>query len=376
MDCSGRNIANGVNVAVTFDDTIREVVACNTPFDTWIAPGWIDLQVNGFAGVDYNSPETTVEDVERSIRALFATGVTRFFPTVITASPDVMAGALRRLALSRERLSCGGAIEGFHVEGPHIAAEDGPRGAHPRHWVRPPDLDEFHRWQEAAEGRVRMVTLSPEWPEAPHYIERIVEEGIVVAIGHTAATTAQIGDAVSAGATVSTHLGNGTHAVLPRHPNYIWDQLAEDRLMAGFIADGIHLDARFLKVALRAKGLERSLLVTDASAPAGAPPGRYRLGEQQVDLTAEGRVVLAGTEKLAGSALSMDRAVENVARMSGLSLPDAVRLATINPAKAAGIQGRGRGLVPGERADMVQFRCHGGRIEVLRTWVGGVKQPF
>src|ERR1017187_6735405 len=197
-----------------------------------------------------------------------------------------------------------------------------PAQSRRRPWVRPPDLDEFYRWQDAARGRIRIVTLSPEWPQAPRYIERITAEGVVASIGHTKAGAAQIADAVAAGATLSTHLGNGAHQLLRRHPNYIWEQLAEDRLMAGFIVDGIHLGAAFLKSAIRAKTVERSLLVTDAATPAGAVPGRYYLGGQPVDLTDEGRGVLAGTDRLAGSALHMHRGVENLMRLAGLSLAD------------------------------------------------------
>jgi N-acetylglucosamine-6-phosphate deacetylase len=284
-----------------------------------------------------------------------------------------MEGALRNLARAAGSLAEGEAIGGFHVEGPHISREDGPRGAHPRGWVRPPDLGEFRRWQEATGNRVRIVTLSPEWPEAPRYIESIAAEGVVAAIGHTQATPAEIGDAVAAGATLSTHLGNGAHALLPRHPNYIWEQLAEDRLMADFIVDGIHLDAAFLKVALRAKGIERSVLVTDAVTPAGCAPGRYHIGEQQVDLTRDNRVVLAGQDKLAGSALRMDRGIENLMKLAGLSLADAVRMATTNAARAGQVPSRAAGLCPGDRADLVQFRFEPAtrRIEVLSTWLSG-----
>ena len=133
-----------------------------------------------------------------------------------------------------------------------------------------------------------MFPLSPEWPEAPRYIERIVAEGVVAAIGHTQADAAMIADAVSAGATLSTHLGNGAHAVLPRHPNYIWEQLAEDRLAASFIVDGIHIGEAFLKVALRAKGLDHAVLVTDAVMPAQCAPGPYLLGEVEVELLPPG----------------------------------------------------------------------------------------
>jgi N-acetylglucosamine-6-phosphate deacetylase len=266
-------------------------------------------------------------------------------------------------------------MDGFHVEGPHISPDDGPRGAHPRRWVRKPDIDEFKSWQEATGGRVRLVTVAPEWPEAPRYIEALVAQNVVVSIGHTNSEAHHIADAVSAGATMSTHLGNGAHSVLRRHPNYIWEQLAEDRLRASFIADGIHLPQSFLKVALRAKGVERAVMTTDATSPAGCAPGRYRLGEQEVDLTPDNRVVLAGQERLAGSALRMDRGVENLMRLGGLSLADAVRLATTNAAKAGGVPGRQKGLVPGERADFVlfDFDAQTSKINIEATYVGGQK---
>ncbi len=375
MKCLGVCALTGAAVEVEFGETIETVRATDAAAGEYIAPGFIDIQVNGYAGVDYNNPRAPHDEIGRSIRAQFAAGVTRLYPTVITGAPDVMEAALRNLSRAKDALPEGAAIDGFHVEGPHIGIEDGPRGAHPKQWVRAPDVDEFRRWQQATEGRIRIVTLSPEWPEAPRYIERIVAEGTVAAIGHTGASAAQIADAVSAGATLSTHLGNGAHAVMRRHPNYIWDQLADDRLMADFIVDGIHLGAAFLKTALRAKGMERSVLVTDAAAPAGAAPGRYYLGEQAVDHTADGRVVLAGTEKLAGSGLRMDRAIENVVRMTGVTLAEAVRMATVNAAKAGKLGGRAGGLMPGERADFTRFRWDGERIEVTAVWVSGVTQP-
>ena len=301
MICSGYNVATGEHISVEFDSVIQHVnPVLEKRDDEWIAPGFIDLQVNGFAGVDYNSPATTAKEIARSIQALFSTGVTRFFPTVITGDPDRMCAALRNLAAARGSIKNGAAMEAFHVEGPHISPEDGPRGAHPAEWVRPPDFEEFQRWQDAARGHVRLVTLSPEWPGATRYIERLAGAGVVTSIGHTAATRQQIQDAVSAGAKLSTHLGNGAHATLPRW-NYIWDQLAEDRLAASFIVDGIHLPDFFLRVALRVKGIERSILVTDAVMPAMCAPGNYRLGDIAVELKEDQRVVLAGGSRLAGS---------------------------------------------------------------------------
>jgi N-acetylglucosamine-6-phosphate deacetylase len=375
MKCIGIDALRGSGAAVEFDEVIRAAAPAEpAEGGRYLAPGWIDLQVNGFAGADYCSPGTPHEEIARSISALHATGVTRFLPTVITGTAEGMEGAIRNLARARAALASEGrSIAGIHVEGPHISPEDGPRGAHPRHCVRPPDLDEYRRWQEAAEGGVRLITIAPEWPGATAYIEAVARDGVVVSIGHTMATAPQIAGAVSAGATLSTHLGNGAHAMLPRHPNYIWEQLAEDRLTASFIADGIHLPASFLKTALRAKGLERSVLVTDAVMPAGCAPGRYRLGEVDVELHADERVTLAGESRLAGSSLRMDRGVGNLMRLAGLSLAEAVAMATLNPARAGRIHGRGRGLVAGDRADLVEFAFdpEARTIEVLRTWVEG-----
>ncbi len=339
----------------------------------WLAPGFIDLQVNGFAGADYCSADTPLEAIEASLQAQFASGTTRLLATVITGSPEGMLAAIRHLARARRELPHGSAIAGIHVEGPFISPEDGPRGAHPREHVRPPALDEYRRWQEAAEGLVRMVTLSPEWPGSARFIETITGEGVVAAIGHLNATPQQIEDAVRAGARISTHLGNGCHAVLPRHPNYLWHQLAEDRLAASFIVDGIHLGADFLRVALRAKGVERSVLITDAVAPAGCPPGPYRLGEVDVELHPEGKVTLRGQSRLAGSALRMDRGVENLMRIAGLSLQEALTMAARNPARLGRIEHRQRGLQPGERADVIEFDFDPAAksVRIRRTWLEG-----
>jgi N-acetylglucosamine-6-phosphate deacetylase len=375
MNLSGIDVSTGASVEVSFDRAITIVDHLIRPLNdgVLISPGWIDLQVNGFAGVDYNSAASSHEQIALSIRAQFARGVTRFFPTVITGSPENMAAALRHLASAKDSIVEGAAMEAFHLEGPYISPEDGPRGAHPARWVRPPDLSEFQRFQDAANGNIRLVTLSPEWPQAPGFIEKLVEKGVVAAIGHTRASASQIADAVSAGATLSTHLGNGADALLPKHPNYLWEQLADDLLAASFIVDGFHLPPSFLKVALRAKGLERSLLVTDAVMPAGCPPGDYKLGEVDVELHSDGSVRLAGGSRLAGSALTMDRAIANVMRTAGLSLRDAVTLATRNPARVGRVPSRQRGLNPGERADLIRFRIDEatGQIAVLETFLNG-----
>jgi N-acetylglucosamine-6-phosphate deacetylase len=330
-----------------------------------ICSGFLDLQVNGFAGVDFNDPAMTAADFALAAQAILRTGVTRFLPTVITASPDAIAACLRNLQTAARLLPRPGMVAGFHIEGPHIGPEDGPRGAHPAAWVRPPSRDEFLSWQEAANGRIRLITLSPHWREAARYIEWVVKQGVAVSIGHTSATPGQISDAASAGATLSTHLGNAAPATIDRRSNLFWTQLADDRLGASFIVDGFHLDDSFFRTALRAKGPSRSVLVTDASAPAGAVPGSYKLGFQDVDLLADGRIVLRGTQKLAGSALRMNEAIANAIRLGGVTLEEAIAMATVNPRRIIGLADSG---------DKVTFRHTNTGIEIDDVLIGAPLQ--
>ena len=295
-------------------------------------PGFFDLQVNGFAGVDFNGPQAAPEDLRRAFAALRATGVTRLLPTLITSTFEDFAACARNLVRLGEA-----AVAGLHMEGPYISAVDGPRGAHPLAHVRAAAVDDFRRRQDAAEGRIVLVTLAPEVPGALELIEHLVAQKICVALGHTAATPAQISAAIQAGATLSTHLGNGCAQLLPRHPNVIWEQLAADGLTAGFIVDGHHLPAATVKAMIRAKTPARSILVTDAMAAAGCAPGSYRIGGAEVDLNTAGRVAAPGAPNLAGSALTMPVAVANTVRFTGLPLAEVLPLATTQPAARLGL---------------------------------------
>jgi N-acetylglucosamine-6-phosphate deacetylase len=295
------------------------------------APGFFDLQLNGFGGVDFNDPAVTPEAVSAALDAARNIGVTRCLPTVITSSLEDFAPCARAIVASDHP-----AVAGIHMEGPYISPEDGPRGAHPRAHVRGPSVDDFVRRQEAAEGRIRLVTLAPEVPGTLPLIEHLVEQGLRVAIGHSGASKDEITDAVSAGATMSTHLGNGCADILPRHPNVLWTQLAEDRLVAGLIVDGIHLPPEMVKSMVRAKTKDRCILVTDAVTCAGCPPGEYRLGPLEVTLSPEGQVWSRTSGTLAGSALLMPDAVANLVRFTGLSLEEALPLASTHPAAYLG----------------------------------------
>jgi N-acetylglucosamine-6-phosphate deacetylase len=334
----GRLIEDGGAVRIVVRDGVvaeLERLAREPASDAWIAPGWIDLQVNGFAGHDPNAADVEAGDVAAMVRALWQWGTAAVCPTICTQSEERIVRSLRAVADACDadpRVAA--AVVGIHVEGPHIAREDGPRGAHPLEHVRPPDVAEYRRWQDAARGRIRIITVSPEYEESVAYIRAIVADGVVASVGHTAANGDQIRAAVDAGARWSTHLGNGAHALIPRHPNYIWDQLAEDRLSAGVIFDGHHLPPAVMRTMVRAKGVERTILVTDALALAGLPPGVYASAVGgDVELLPSGRVVLSGTPYLAGSAATLGVCLGNAVRHAGVTIRDAVRMVTANPSR-------------------------------------------
>jgi N-acetylglucosamine-6-phosphate deacetylase len=321
----------------------------------WISPGWIDLQVNGFGGRGFNRPGLTASDVQFVTHALRQQGVTRYLATCTTDSREQLLHSCTQLGMvCAAQQAAGRGVAGIHLEGPYISPHDGPRGAHPREQVRPPDWSEFEQLQTAAGGAIRLVTLSPEYDTAPEFIARAVAAGVVVSLGHTAATGAQIAAAVAAGATLSTHLGNGCALQLPRHPNCLWEQLAEDGLSASFIADGHHLPESVLKVIVRAKTLQRCLLVSDYSELAGTPPGCYRNALGEVEVLPDGRIVVAGQRALlAGAASSLATGVWHIRQAAGLTLAEAISLVTEQPARAMGWPVRQ--LRPGEPDDVVCF---------------------
>ena len=337
--------------------------------DCLVTEGFLDIQVNGFAAVDFNRPDLTVEDLVRATRAMWRTGVTQFLPTVVTAPVQSMLETLRAIARAREQEPIlRRAIPGIHLEGPFLAPEDGPRGAHPADSIRDPDWGLFRQFQDAAAGLIRLVTIAPERPGAIGVIWQLRQAGIAVGIGHSDAKESDIDQAVEAGAQFSCHLGNGAHAMLPRHRNYIQKQLATDTLMASLIVDGHHLPSYVVKNMIRCKGVDRVILVTDAMAAAAAPPGKYRLGEVLAEVGSDGYVRLPGTPYLAGSALTMDRAIENAARFAGLSLEDALRLANRQPRTL--FPDLGEGMVAGGWANLVVLR-EGPPLTVVATIVEG-----
>jgi N-acetylglucosamine-6-phosphate deacetylase len=338
----------------------------------FVGPGLVDLQVNGYGGMDFNSTPLDGEIVWRVTRALWREGVTTYYPTIITNCDEAIEGAVRTIATARSRDGLvESSVAGIHLEGPFISPEDGPRGAHNKVYVRAPDWSQFVRWQDAAEGNIKLVTLSPEWPRSTDFITKCVDEGVAVCIGHTAATPEQIREAVAAGARMSTHLGNGAHPMLPRHPNYIWEQLAQDALWASVIADGFHLSEAVLKVVLKVKG-NQMVLVSDAVSFSGMEPGKYdaHVGGRVV-LTPQGKLHMADNPQLlAGSVQMLRQGVEHLAKSHLSSLFEAWEMASVRPATFMHLP-QADGLTAGAPADLVVFSRERDEIRVLQTYKRG-----
>jgi len=259
------------------------------------------------------------------------------------------------------------ALPGLHLEGPYISAEDGPRGAHPLRHVRPPAWDEFRRFQDAAGGRIRLITLAPEHDGALPFIEKLTASGVVVALGHTAASSACIRAAIAAGARLATHLGNGCHALLPRHDNYLWEQLAADQLWASVISDGHHLPPALLRCILRVKTPARTILTCDASSLAGLPPGRYREWDQELEVLPTGRIVVPGTPFLAGSGVFTDACLGHLLALGEVSLTEALDMAAARPRQLLGLEARP--LQVGAAADLVLFDWQPGQSLRMRATI-------
>jgi N-acetylglucosamine-6-phosphate deacetylase len=339
-----------------------------SPGDLWVAPAFWDLQINGRWGQSFSSPELTVDQVVEIVRAQAALGTSRLCPTLISAELEAMRHGLRTIAEACERFpEVAAMVLGIHLEGPFLSDRDGYRGAHPPAALRDPDWTLFTGLQEASGQRIILITLAPERAGAIPFIERATKSGVVVALGHTAADGPTIRRAVDAGARLSTHLGNGIAQELPRHPNPIWHQAAEDRLWASLIADGHHLDADTLRVLVRAKAPPRILLVSDASPLSGLPVGTY--GPWEVDPS--GKILVTGTPYLAGSNLPLGPCLGNFLEVSGEPLRVAIETVTSQPARLLGREPPE--LTPGAAANLILFRRpRQNHLELRQCCVDGI----
>lgn len=301
--------------------------------DLWIGPGFTDIQVNGYGGLDYNELQTDFLTLGQISKNLLQYGVTCHFPTIITNSPTQISALIQQIIQLRKAdplaKSC---IPGIHIEGPFISPEDGSRGAHFREFVQKPDWNLFQKWIDESEGLIRMITLSPEWEGSVSFIEKCRDAGILVSIGHTNASHSQISDAVKAGARLSTHLGNGMHGIISRHPNYLWSQLSEENLSATVIADGFHLPVEVIQVFKKVKG-ENLMLISDSVALAGMPSGDYEAAVGgKVTLTPEGKLHLYGNPNtLAGSSMNILQGVNFLLKNNLATLSEAWEMASVRP---------------------------------------------
>jgi N-acetylglucosamine-6-phosphate deacetylase len=372
----GRHYATGAPVDVTIENGVLARLdpaaagACDHQAD-FIAPAYFDLQINGGLGVGFTSAQLSVGGIRGVVELCQRHGLAGFCPTVVTNSFAVLKHSLATLRAATESdPALARALPRFHLEGPYIAADDGARGAHPKEFTRAPDEAEFQSLQEAAGGRIGLVTLAPELPGALPFIEQRVSEGLVVSIGHSAATPGQIRDAVAAGARLSTHLGNGCARTLPRHENLLWEQLAADELSATLITDGFHLPWSLVRCFIRMKEARRIILISDASEMAGLPPGRYGQWAQEVEVLPEGKIILCGQGVLAGSWLFTDQCVSRLAARCFAPPRAVLEMAGANPRRLLGLPVPT--LAPGEPADVVLLD---GELGLMGSVIGGKFMP-
>ncbi len=312
-----KNIITGNAEEFLFDGSmlkgIQQIEPSTQP-NIFIGPGLIDMQVNGINGIDFNDPALTQQQVIDATHFLLSQGVTTFFPTVITNSDENILHIVRTIynaCLSDSLVN--DCVGGIHLEGPFISKTPGAKGAHDEQFIKAPDWELFKKIQEAAGGKIKLITLAPEWHEAPAFIEKCATHGVIVSIGHTLANAQQVARAIKAGASICTHLGNAVPLQMPRHPNIIWELLAADELYASMITDGLHIPNSFIKVVMKTKGI-KTIIVSDATCFAGMAPGEYQnhIGGTVI-LDEEKRISLKSSPGLlAGAAKSL---LENVAFM-------------------------------------------------------------
>lgn len=340
---------------------------------TTLTPTFFDIHTHGALGHDVMS--AVPADLAAMQRFLATHGVGAYLPTTVTAEIDLTFAALERLANLIERGCQPGEAEpvGIHLEGPFLSHHK--RGVHPPEHLQPPSIALFDGLQQAARGHIVLLTLAPELPGATDLIQHAANQGVRVSLGHTNATAAETLAALETGATSATHTFNAMRPLDHREPGVLGTVLDDDRLFAELICDGIHVAPPLVRLWLKAKGAERTILVTDAMAAAGGGDGLYHLGGLPVTVR-DGRALLsedlaAGRETLAGSVLTMDRAVRNFQQFTGVGLLTAIRAASTNPARLLGRLDLAT-VTPGQPANLNRFNASG---RLLETYLRGVRIP-
>ncbi len=282
---------------------------------------YVDLQVNGHAGVDFNAPGLTIEAVREVCERLDADGTEAFLPTLVTGDPEMLIANIRTVVAARRRHAiCERSVLGFFLEGPFISDQPGAVGTHPVEWVRPPDMALFNRFQDAAEGLVKIANVAAEVPGMPEFVRALVADGVTVSLGHQLATSpAELEPCLTAGAKAFTHLGNGIPNLIDRHNNIVNTALVEDRASVMFIPDGHHLPDTMLRLYLRAVPLNRLIAVSDAQYPAGMPPGEYEVCGAHARLEENGLLWNPARNCLVGATTPLARCMATLRRATGLS---------------------------------------------------------
>ena len=338
-----------------------------------IAPGLIDNQVNGYAGVTFalGGGVLTPEGVRKATRELWKKGVTSYLATLTTNSRELLEKNMKLLAGMKNDPELKGSMAGIHLEGPYISPEDGYRGSHPIPYIRKPDWEEFLELYKASGENIVTVTLAPEQEGAMDLIRKIRELEITVALGHHNASAKIINEAVENGAKIVTHLGNGCANMINRHDNVFWPQLANDQLMISIICDGFHLRDEEIVSFYKIKGTERTIITSDISGYAGLEPGFYIVDEgDTIELTSEGMLRYPIRNVLYASASPISSGVVHIMHVTGCSLADAIRMASENPARLYGWDDRGT-LSPGKRADLILFNIGERDLNIRKTYVSG-----
>lgn len=336
---------------------------------TFVSPGLIDIQINGYVGVDFSGPDLTVEGIRKATKALWKAGVTSYFPTIISSDYHRMKTNFAVLAEARKDPELAKSIPGFHLEGPYISPIKGFRGAHLAKFIKNPDWEEFQELQKAANNGIKLITVAPELPGAIQFIRQCVQSGLIVSLGHHNGTAEQIKMAIDAGAVMATHLGNGCANEINRHHNPIWPQLSDDRITPSIIADGFHLTKEEVRSFYKVKGPGKTILVSDALDLAGLPPGEYTRGERTLLLTPN-VVKLPKEDVLAGAASPISLCVGVVMEFTQCSLADAIRMASTNPAQMMSLDNLGA-IEQGKRADFVLFTMEQNTMKIQKTYVAG-----
>lgn len=339
----------------------------------YVAPGLVDNQVNGYAGVSFcfDDGSLTKENIRKATNELWKKGVTTYMPTLTTNSREILLKNFSILAGSKDDEALLGSMGGFHLEGPYISPDDGYRGAHMLKFVRLLDWGEFMDFYQASGKNIATVTLAPELEGAMEFIRKCTEMGIVVAIGHHNAKKDIVDEAVLNGAKIATHLGNGCANMINRHENPLWPQLANDGLMASIICDGFHLREEEIRVFYKTKGVENTVVTSDVTSFAALPPGQYISEEDEIiELTPEGMLRYPGQNVLYGSASPISKGVVHIMEVTGCTLGDAFRMASTNPAKLYGLTDRGS-IEPGKRADLILFSIGEKELKIEKTYVRG-----